>query len=47
MLDKFFRIFTPMMFGYLIGNIHVRFQIKKQIEKEIEKPIKYPIYDDQ
>ena len=43
MLDKFFRIFTPMMFGYLIGNLHVRFQIKKHIDK----PIKHPIYDDQ
>ena len=38
MIDKFFRIFTPIMFGYLIGNLHVKFQIKKHMYN--------PIYDD-
>ena len=42
MLDKFFRIFTPVMFGYLAGNLHVKYLIKNHIEK----PIKNPIYDD-
>ena len=36
MLDSFFRIFTPAMFGYLIGNLHVRYQLKQHIEKNRE-----------
>ena len=44
MLDSFFRIFTPAMVGYLIGNLHVKYQLKKHIEKNT---VKNPIYDDQ
>jgi hypothetical protein len=33
MLDKFFRIFTPVMFGYLAGNLHVKYLINKPIER--------------
>ncbi len=48
MLDSLFRIFTPAMFGYLIGNLHVRYLIKQHIEKNIENnTVKNPIYDDQ
>jgi len=42
MIGKFLKVFTPAMFGYLAGNIHVKYQLKNYIDN----PIKNPIYDD-
>ena len=46
-MDKFFRIFTPAMIGYLVGNLHVQLQLKKNINNTIDKPVINPIYKDQ